>query len=500
MAVPVVARRRRFSGAERYYGQEPHMKDLTSAAASAVNSDLLHSECPQVTLPQYDRDRLIPSVVHLGVGGFHRAHQAVYFDELAARGHTGWGVIGVGVSRPEMRDILDAQDNLYVVVQRGAEASTARLVGSMVDYLLLADDPAAVEERLADPRTRLVTITVTGNGYAVDDSTDEHSSVFGPLAAALDTRRLAGLPPFTVLSCDNLPDAAAAARTATVAMARRRSAELAEWIEGNVCFPASMVDRITPQTSPDQRDEIAEEFAVDDRWPIVTEAFAQWVIEDCFTDGRPPLDTVGAQFVPDVAPYKLIKSRLLNGSHSALGYLGYLAGHRTSAEAMADPQIARFIEHLMRDEVAPGLPADIPGMELDSYQTVLLDRFCSPTIADGLDRLCRRGSTKMADYLLPSLHEAAADGRPYRLLALAVAAWRRYLSGTDLTGAPIDVQDPRLDELQPLAQDSAAALLATSDLFGELGTDDAFVAEVTRLGEVLDRDGVGAAIDEVLGS
>jgi mannitol-1-phosphate/altronate dehydrogenase len=475
------------------------MTDLTSSPPAELNSRLLDTGIDRVAVPHYERNRLVPSVVHLGVGSFHRAHQAVYFDELAARGDTRWGVVGVGVARPELREVLDAQDNLFVVVQRGSEGSSARVVGSLVEYLLLADDPAAVEARLADPRTRLVTMTVTGDGYQVDPATaDGGGSVFGPLVAALDARRRAGRPPFTVLSCDNLPDAAEAARRATLTLARARSAELADWIETEVCFPASMVDRITPQTSADAADEVAEEFAVRDRWPVVTEAFAQWVIEDCFTAGRPPLDTVGALFVPDVRPYKLIKTRLLNGSHTALGFLGHLAGHRTTAEAMADRPIARFIEHLMADEVAPALPADVPGMELEPYQAVLLDRFASPAIADRLDRLCRRGSTKMADYLLPSLHDAAAAGRPRRLLTLVVATWCRYLTGSTLTGAPIEVEDPRLEELQPLAQQGPSALLTAADLFGDLGRDPEFVGDVEQLARLLGERGVAAAVEHVL--
>jgi mannitol-1-phosphate/altronate dehydrogenase len=301
-----------------------------------------------------------------------------------------------------------------------------------------------------------------------------------------------------VLSCDNLPDAAEAARRATLAVARARSAELADWIEREVCFPASMVDRITPQTTPDDEREIAAEFAVDDRWPVVTEPFAQWVIEDCFSDGRPPLDTVGAQFVRDVAPYKLIKSRLLNGSHSALGYLGYLAGHRTTTEAMRDPHVARFIAHLMADEVAPLLPTDVAGMELSLYQDVLLDRLASPAIADQLERLCRRGSTKMADYVLPSLHEAAAAGRPRELLTFTVAAWCRYLTGSDLDGRPIEVQDPRLDELQPLARDGVLALLDGSKLFGDLAHDQHFRDDLEVLARLLEEQGVHGALDRVL--
>jgi mannitol-1-phosphate/altronate dehydrogenase len=459
---------------------------------------LLENGALRVAVPPYNRDRLTPAVVHLGVGGFHRAHQAVYFDELAARGHTGWGVVGVGIARPELREVLLDQDNLFVVVERGNDKQSARVVGSMVEYLLLAEDPDAVIARLSDPRTRLVTMTITGDGYRVDaDGSSPRESVFVAIVSALDVRRTAGLPPFTVLSCDNLPDAGTKARDATLATARRRSPELAEWIASTGCFPASMVDRITPQTTPEARDDLLEELAVADRWPVVTEPFAQWVIEDRFSDGRPPLDTVGAQFVTDVAPYKLIKARLLNGSHSVLGYLGWLAGHRTSAEAMADPVIARSIERMMADEIAPGLPDNIAGMELAPYQEVLMQRLSSAAIADPLERLCRRGSTKMADYVLPSLRDAVAAGRERHVLLSAVAAWCRYLTGTDLSGEPIEVQDPRLDELRPLAQEGPVALLGVRDLFGDLVDDAAVVDELVEIADVLAGEGVHAVLNDV---
>jgi mannitol 2-dehydrogenase len=457
---------------------------------------------PLARLPQYDRNRLVPAVVHLGAGSFHRAHQAVYFDDLAALGTTCWGVVGVGISRPELGEVLAAQDNLYVVVQRDRRSSSARVIGSLVDYLMLADDPAAVVERLTDPRTRLVTMTITGDGYDVTGPAyGGPTGVFDVLVAALDARRRDGIPPFTVLSCDNLPDNAAAARNATVAVARRSSVELATWITDNVCFPASMVDRITPHTSPSERDDVQAEFAVDDRWPVLTEPFAQWIIEDCFSDGRPPLDLVGARFVRDVQPYKLIKNRLLNGSHCALGYLGLLAGHATTAEAMRDPQLARFISHLMRTEIAPALPATVPGMELEPYQRVLLERFSSPAIADPLQRLAGRGSTKVTDYVVPSLRDAIAAGRDRRALTLAVAAWARCLSGGDGHGRTIDIADARLDELRAVARavpDDSADFLAL-DVFDSLDDKVAFGADLTRCARLLADRGVHAAIDDLLG-
>ncbi|GGP78259.1 mannitol dehydrogenase family protein [Saccharothrix coeruleofusca] len=471
---------------------------MTETPSAPLSNSALDFPDDRVALPAYDRSRLRPAVVHFGVGGFHRAHQAVYFDQLAGLGFTHWGVIGVGMHRPELGRVLEAQDNLFTVVQRGAGNSTARVVASMVEYLLLAQDPDAVLARLADPRIRLVTLTVTADGYVLPEDQEEAAkSVFGLIVRALDARRRAGHAPFTVLSCDNLPDSAAVTREAVLELARRHAPELAAWVEQRVTFPGSMVDRITPATTPLDREVVQRDFGVGDRWPVITEPFRQWVIEDAFCNDRPPLDRVGARFVPDVAPYKLIKSRLLNGAHCALGYVGVLAGHRSTDEVMADPLVAEYVEALMRREIAPLLPDDIPDMDPQSYCGTLLERFANPAIADQLSRLCRRGSTKVVDYLLPSLHDARAQGRPRARLTFAVAAWMRYLRGVDLRGAPIEVHDARAEELREAAERGGVdpcPLLALTDIFGDLGQDAGCVADLRRVLTALDRDGLPAAM------
>jgi mannitol-1-phosphate/altronate dehydrogenase len=384
------------------------------------------------------------------------------------------------------------------VVERGNGDSAARVVGSMVEYLLLADSRQDVLARLCDPGIRLVTLTVTADGYALPaDTSPGAESLFAVLAEALDVRRGRRIAPFTVMSCDNLPDSSAMTRQAVLAYAGRHADRLAEWVDGHVTFPGSMVDRITPATTPEDRDAVEEEFGVEDRWPVITEPFAQWVIEDRFCNDRPPLDRVGARFVDDVAPYKLIKSRMLNGVHCALGYVGCLAGHTDTCQALADPVVAGYAEHLLREEIAPLLPAGVPGMELDAYRTTLLNRFRNPAIGDQLSRLCRRGSTKMPDYLLPSLHEARARNAPHRALDLAVAAWMRYLRGTDLAGAPIQVQDARADELREAAERGGAdpgPLLDHTDVFGDLREDPRSVRQIRASLAAMDRDGIRAAI------
>jgi mannitol 2-dehydrogenase len=465
-----------------------------------------------VCLPGYDRGALTAGVVHISVGGFHRAHQALYFDELARLGETGWGVVGVGLHSPEMGEVLSDQYGLFTLVERGPDGDEVRVVGSLIGYFFAPDDPAAVVEALAAEQTQLVTLTVTGNGYYIGaeggfdcanpgviedlEHPESPTTMVGFLVEALRRRRESGVGPFTVLSCDNLPDSGAAARTAVTSFARLRDPELALWIEKTVTFPSSMVDRITPETSVETREEVEAAHGIPDRWPVVTEPFRQWVIEDKFCAARPPLERVGVQFVDDVGPYKLVKSRILNGGHSALGYVGTLLGHEHTDEAMTDPVVREFIELLLRDEVRP-LLAEVPGIDLDAYVGTTLDRFSNPAISDSLTRLCRRGSTKMPSYLLPSLTEARRDGGQWRLLALAVAAWIQYLRGTDLSGRPVDVADARADELKPLAERAASegsrALLQVRDIFGSLGDDEEVVQQVSDSIHLMGQDGFVAA-------
>jgi mannitol 2-dehydrogenase len=447
----------------------------------------------RVDVPGYDRRGLTPSVVHLGVGGFHRGHQAVYLDDLARSGHTGWGVVGVGLRSATMRNALTPQDFLYTVVERDRDGDSARVVGAMVGYRYAPDDPEAVLDQLADPRVRLVTLTITGAGYDDRDA----GSAAGYLAAGLDRRRRAGLPGFTVLSCDNLPENGARTRAAVTAAAQRRDPALARWIEANVSFPASVVDRITPETDDDTRRLVEERFGVRDRCPVVTEPFRQWIIEDDFVQGRPPLEDFGVRFTGDVTPYRLMKTRLLNAGHSALGYLGTLSGGvRTTSEAMTNPILADYLAVLMREEVAPLLPA-VPGVDLAEYQRSLLDRFANPAISDQLSRLCGRGSTKMPAYLLPSLHESRRQGRPALLLTLAVAAWACYLRGSDLDGNPIEIRDARRDPLRSLALAGGTdprPLLSDREVFGPLGEDAELVTALEYALHDLEMYGPAATI------
>ncbi len=474
-----------------------------------LNERTLPHHAARVSVPTYDRGALTPGVVHISVGSFHRSHQAVYFDELARRGLGGdWGLIGVGLHRREMKEVLQDQDGLYTVVIRGPAGDEARVVGVITRYLFAPEEGAAVLDALTEESTRLVTLTITADGYKVDPETGAFASddpavvadladparpgsALGLVVEALDRRRRAGRPPFTVLSCDNMPGNGAIARTAVLAFAALRDERLAEWVHEHVTFPSSMVDRITPRTTPEERDWVEQAFGVHDRWPIMTEPFSQWIVEDAFCNGRPALDAVGVQFVDDVQPYALTKTRLLNASHSALGYLGSLAGHVRTDQAMADPVFAAYVERMMTEEIAPLLPSI--DMDLSDYGATLRERFANPAIADPLSRLCRNGSTKVPRHLLSSIREARATGGPYALLTLAVAGWCRYLRAVDEDGRAVEVDDPAAERLHDLAVVGAGdprPLLGDRATFGSLGESPEFAAAVHR--DLLDMEAEGA--------
>ncbi len=472
----------------------PLTSTASGAPAPALNAGSFGMLADVADVPLYDRTELVPSVVHFGVGAFHRAHQAVYFDQLAREGISSeWGVVGVGLHRPELSQVLADQDNLYTVVVRGAERDELRVIGVLTRYLFAPDDPEAVLEVLADERTRLVTLTITGSGYPAGGEVDvtdpdvvrdvEHpeapGTVFGYLVEALDRRRAAGTGPFTVLSCDNTAHNGPTTRAAVVSTARLRDPALARWIEEHVTFPSSMVDRITPVTTPQVQEGVDSRYGLGDRWPVVTEPFSQWVVEDSFCNGRPPLEEVGVQFVRNVTPYETMKTRLLNGAHCALGFLGTLAGYRTSHEAMADPVVRGFVAGYLRETSV--LLLQVPGIDLEEYCATLLERFANPQVGDQLARLCRRGSTKVPAYVLPSLQITLRQYLPREHLVLTVAALMRCLQGRDHAGEAITLEDPRADRLQQAAREGGTdprPLMAQHDVFGLLGSDVHLQAEL----------------------
>lgn len=465
-----------------------------------LSNDTLAAHGRGFEVPTYDRRAVTPGIVHFGVGGFHRAHQAVYLDELAQRGLSDeWGVIGVSMRHATARDALQPQDWLYTLVERDGSRDRARVIGILDRVLFAPDDPAAVVAALAAPTTRIVSLTVTGNAYEPQDDGDGEAAgpdAFGLIVAALAQRRRAGLPPFTVMSCDNVPDNGRVARAA-VLRAAEGDPDLARWINVRGAFPSSVVDRITPKSTPETRELVRDSFGVDDRWPVVAEPFTQWILEDDFCAGRPPLEEVGVELVDDVAAHQRTKKRLLNGGHSALGYVGLLAGYETTDEAMADDAVRSYLSSLMAEEIAP-LLGDAGGIDLDRYRETLLERFSNPGVGDQLSRLCERGSTKLPAYLLPSVEEALAEGAPIDRLSLAVAAWMRSLRGRDSAGRRIPVVDPRRDLLVSIARhagDDPRPLLSRRDIFGDLIEHDEFVHAVERHLRALGDGGVAAALE-----
>ena len=452
---------------------------------------------PGIAVPTYPRERLKRAWVHVGVGAFHRAHQAVYLDDLAEQRLTDqWGLCGVGLLPGDkgMEQALLPQHCLYTVVERSAMVQSARVVGAMTGYIFAPENRERALQLLADEDTRIVSLTITEGGYNVNQVSGEFeaaspavqadlrrpsapSTVFGYICEALDRRRKAGRAPFTLLSCDNLQGNGTIAKKSVTSFAALRDEGLAAWIEAKVAFPNSMVDRIAIQTSDDDRAMVRQTFGIVDAWPVITEPFRQWVIEDTFCNGRPPLEEVGAQIVADVHPYEMMKIRLLNASHQALAYLGYLSGYRRVHEVMADPLFTQFIERLMDEEIT-ALLAPVPGIDLTAYKHSLIERFANPKVGDSVSRLAFDGSARMPKFLLPSLSEAIAGGRPYRLLTLATAGWFRYLLGTDEQGEPIAIEDQLVDQLTALARQGRAdprPLLGMRQLFGSLGEQDGFV-------------------------
>ncbi|MCW2928051.1 MAG: Mannitol dehydrogenase domain [Thermoleophilia bacterium] len=487
------------------------------APPAPLRSDTLDLHAAQARVPRFDRRSLAPAIAHIGVGGFHRAHQGVYLDDLAALGCPDWGTVGIALRSTEVADALARQDHLYTVLEGSNAEAHPRVVGTMRDCLAARRTPELVLDTLTDPRTRLVTLTITGTAYHVDegsgrfdatdpeivaDLADPHrpATAWGYLTEALDRRRRSGAGPLTILSCDNMRDSGAAAHAALCAFAWLRDPGLAEWIDANVAFPSSLVDRITPGGGDATRAELASCWGIDDPCAVTTEPFRQWIIEDQFVGARPPLDLVGARYVPDVAPYKLVKTRMLNGGHSALGYVGTLAGHATTAAALADPLIAGYLDELLGAEVAPQLAAP-PGIDLDEYRASLLARFSNERIADPLARLCGRGSTKMPAYLLPSLAEARRVGGPCSRLVLAVAAWLQYVRGHDLDGRRIEVVDARAAELRRHAGDDyahARHVLQMASVSEPLAADHELVDQIVDAGRLMRRRGAREAIAATL--
>jgi mannitol 2-dehydrogenase len=486
------------------------MQPLTQKTLSSLSAS--------VPTPTYDRDGLRTGIVHIGVGGFHRAHEAMYIDRLLEQGKAqDWAICGVGVlpSDRRMAEVMEAQDGLFTLVVKHPDGTLEpRVVGSIVEYLLAPDDPEAVVEKMAGEATRIVSLTVTEGGYNFSPVTGEFDAgdpdvmadlqpgavsrtTFGLVTEALVRRRERGLAPFTVVSCDNIQGNGDVARRSFTAFAGLRDRELGSWMEREVSFPNSMVDRITPATTDEDREEVRRRFGIDDGWPVVCEPFTQWVLEDRFSLGRPPLEDAGVQLVDDVEPYELVKLRLLNAGHQALAYFGYLAGYRLVHEAAQDPLFQRFLLGYMEEEGTPTL-RPVPGIDLGEYRQNLIERFSNPAIRDTLARLAFDGSERIPKWLLPVIRENLATDGELRRSAAVVASWARYCEGLDEEGRPIEIMDRRRDRLVANASrqgEDPLAFVADRELFGDLVDDERFTAEYRAALDSLHERGARATLE-----
>jgi fructuronate reductase len=477
----------------------------------------LHRLPRGILKPEYDRTAVTTGIIHLGLGAFHRGHQAVTTDALL-KDDPRWGILGVSLRSPDTRDALKPQGGLYSVTASDGAGHERRVIGALTGVAVAPEDPAGLLARLADPTVRIVSTTVTEKGYSHDPATGalraddpdiRHDclnlthprSTLGVIVGGLRLRRQHGLAPYTVLACDNLPANGHTLRGLVIAFAELIDSDLAKWIGDEVRFPSTMVDRIVPATTDADRADISAALGVDDAWPIVTEPFSQWVIEDDFGGGRPAWDVSGAQFVRDVAPFELMKLRLLNGAHSTLAYLGYLMGCPTVAAAMAEPGLATLVEDMMREEVTPTLPA-LGGFDVAAYRAALLQRFRNPALKHRTSQIAMDGSQKLPQRLLGTIRDRLARGLPITRLALAVAGWMRYVSGTDEQGQPIELRDPLAAQLRALADDAGPvasrlvpALLSLTSIFGsDLPADPRFTKAVEAALDSLLTNGTGPTV------
>ena len=463
----------------------------TEIPMQRLSDTTLPNTPPAIQRPAYDRDATRIGIVHLGVGAFHRAHQAVYIDDLLAL-DPDWAISGVSLNSRDVRDALVPQDGLYTLAMLG-EDPRLRVIGALREVLAARDEPDRVLARLADADVRLVTLTITEKGYCLSGSEldfghpdiahdlqypDTPVSAVGYLVEGLRRRKALRLPPFTVLSCDNLPDNGGKLRRAVVAFAQRVDTDLASWIAENGAFPRSMVDSITPATDDALRARVSGELGVVDAWPVQREAYTQWVVEDAFCNGRPPLERVGVTMSGEIAGYDKAKLRLLNAPHSALAYLGSLMGIETVAQAMATPVLAGFVERLMRDAIAPNVAAP-RGFDAQHYAGAILERFRNPAIQHRLSQIAWDGSQKIPVRLLGTIADALAAGRPIDLLCLPVAGWLRFVRRQ--ANAGVALVDPMDDVLSGIGRATSGdasdvdAFLRLDAVFESLSGDASFL-------------------------
>lgn len=488
------------------------MTRLSDAVLKALPAD--------VAVPGYDRAQVKTGVVHLGIGAFHRAHQAVVFDDALASGDLRWGVLGASLRSPGVRDQLNPQDGLYTLVVRDGSDEHLRVIGAGRGVLVGPEDPAALVAAMADAHVHIVTLTVTEKGYRLDPSTGDllldDADVAADLAdiaaprtapgfivAALRARKAAGLKPFTVISCDNLPHNGKRIRAGVIAMARQIDPSLVDWIEAEGAFPQTMIDRIVPATIPDDIARLTARLGVEDQGMVKAEPFTQWVIEDRFAGERPNFASLGVQLTNAVEPWEDAKLRLLNGAHSAIAYLGALSGHEHVHEVVAVPAFRAYVEALW-DEAETTLNPP-PGLDIPAYREALMARFSNAALMHRTRQIAMDGSQKLPQRLLAGAAECLAAGQGIEAMALGVAAWMKWQSGVTERGEVFVVDDPLASKTAELLagadndQARVSALLSLSAVFPPaLAADDRFAVAVTEAYLSLSRNGAVAAARQVV--
>ncbi len=489
-----------------------------------LDSSRLASLPAAVRRPAFDRVALKRGIVHLGLGAFARAHLAAINDDALDAGEAmDWGITGVSLRHADVRDALEPQQGLYALTLRDAAGTRVRVIGSVLEVLVAPEEPGAVLERIASAATRIVSLTVTEKGYYHDPATralrfdhpdivhdlshpEAPRSAIGFLVHGLARRRADGAPPLTLLSLDNLPANGDTLHGLVIAFAERVSSGLARWIERDCRFPNSMVDRIVPRTvAADLAQAEAALGGVHDAGAVVAEPFLAWAVEDRFASGRPDWRAGGAQFVARAEPFEKLKLRLLNGAHSAIAYLGVQAGWDTVDRAVAQPALARFIDALLRDEVAPTVAAELPGFDLAAYRAQLLQRFANPALAHRCAQIAMDGSQKLPQRWLGTVRERLAAGAPIEHLVLALAAWCTHLRGHDEAGRSYPLDDPLAAPLaalqaaamaRPTAQERAAIFVRFAPVFGDLADAQGLVAPLARALDALASQGVAATLEK----
>lgn len=479
----------------------------------ALNQQNLTKITHHIPCPGYNREALKKGMVHIGVGGFHRAHQAYYTHQLIREfNDSDWGICGIGLRKADQKihDVLQNQDGLYTLIIKHPDGTIApEVIGSIVDFQLAVDSTESVISRLASEETKIVSLTITEGGYNFKPATGEFDftnpdiqhelehpedpkTVYGFLTASLKKRRDAGLPAFTVLSCDNIQHNGDMAKKMLLSFAKAQDPNLAQWIEKEVCFPNSMVDRITPVTTQADIDYLESTYQIKDEWPVTCEPFIQWVVEDKFSNGRPEFEKVGVQFVPDVKPYEKMKLRLLNAGHSVLGILGAIHGYPTINACIEDETFRRFLRTFMDLEATPTLD-ELPGIDLDAYKDSLQERFANPNIKDSVARICSESSAKLPKFLIETLNENLAADRSIEFSAMVIAAWCYYSDkGVDRNGQAIDKIDAMEEELHQAARrtkEDRLAFIKLESIFGDLSEKQRFTRVYTSLIEKIYGEG-----------